>query len=141
MFLWIGLVVGCAAGGIPEARQGETGLAPCPDTPNCVSSGAAQPERRVAPIGYEGTRDEALRALLAALRELPRTEVVRIESDRVRAVQRSRVFGFVDDIEVRLPADEPVIHVRSASRAGYYDFGVNRRRVERLREAFGRHMD
>ena len=48
---------------------------------------------------------------------------------------RSKIFGFVDDLEFQLQAAQGLIAVRSASRTGYYDFGVNRRRVEALRAA------
>ncbi|NDY59068.1 DUF1499 domain-containing protein, partial [Desulfovibrio sulfodismutans] len=46
---------------------------------------------------------------------------------------RSKILGFVDDVEFYLPEDQDVIHIRSAARLGYYDFGVNRRRVEKIR--------
>jgi uncharacterized protein (DUF1499 family) len=56
--------------------------------------------------------------------------------DLVRAEFRSRL-GFVDDVEFRIDEAAGRIHVRSASRKGYWDLGVNRRRVETIREAFG----
>jgi uncharacterized protein (DUF1499 family) len=49
---------------------------------------------------------------------------------------RSLMFRFVDDVEFSLAASAGLIHVRSASRVGYSDFGVNRKRVERIRAAF-----
>jgi uncharacterized protein (DUF1499 family) len=58
------------------------------------------------------------------------------QSDYLHAEMRSLLFRFVDDIEFFLVADKGLIHVRSASRAGYSDFGVNRKRVERIRTAF-----
>ena len=50
------------------------------------------------------------------------------------------MFRFVDDLECRLDAENRVIHVRSASRVGYSDLGVNRKRVERLRARFGQEV-
>jgi uncharacterized protein (DUF1499 family) len=54
----------------------------------------------------------------------------------VHATFTSRVFRFVDDLEFYFVLDAPVIHVRSASRVGYSDLGVNRKRVEKIRKAF-----
>jgi len=58
------------------------------------------------------------------------------EGDYLHAEARSLLFRFVDDVEFLFDADKQVIHVRSASRTGYSDLGVNRRRVERIRRAF-----
>ena len=64
---------------------------------------------------------------------MPRTTIVTATGDYLHAVCRTRL-GFADDVECRLCHTDGVIHVRSASRLGYYDFGVNRTRVERLRQ-------
>lgn len=63
---------------------------------------------------------------------MPRTTLVTATDDYLHAVCRTRI-GFADDLECRLCRADGVIHVRSASRLGYYDFGVNRARVELLR--------
>jgi uncharacterized protein (DUF1499 family) len=57
------------------------------------------------------------------------------EAGYLHAVCRSRLFGWADDLELRIDTEAGVVHVRSASRVGYSDLGVNRRRVERLRAA------
>jgi uncharacterized protein (DUF1499 family) len=134
------VTAGCANG--PPERGGlqEDRLAPCPDAPHCVSSQAPAGPRRIEPLAYPGTRDAAREALLAAIRTLPRTKVLEIRPGYVHAIQRSAVFGFIDDLECVLPEDERFVHVRSASRVGYYDFGVNRARVERLRAEFRARM-
>ena len=115
-----------------------SGPVPCGSAPRCVASVDERRRHRVAPIGYTGTRGAARERLLAALAELTRVEVVTARADYVHAVARTRWLRFVDDLECWLPADQRLIHVRSASRVGYYDLGVNRDRVERLREAFNR---
>ena len=51
-------------------------------------------------------------------------------------MKNSIVFQFVDDVEFYFPPDQTIIHLKSASRKGHYDFGANRRRVERLRSTF-----
>jgi len=65
---------------------------------------------------------------------LPRSEIVTATDRYLHATLKSRIFGFVDDLELRLDPQTDVIHIRSASRSGHYDLGVNRRRVERLRK-------
>ncbi len=69
---------------------------------------------------------------------LPRVRIVEQTPRYLHAEARSRVFGFVDDLEFELHPDARRIGVRSAARAGYWDFGVNRRRVERLRRRLAR---
>ena len=115
-------------------------LAACPGAPNCVCSQSAEPARTVPAIGYAIERAVARDILLAELRSWPRTAIVERADDYIHATQRSRWFGFVDDLECHLPPDEALIHVRSASRTGYYDFGVNRARVDRLRRAVNRRL-
>ncbi|WP_045220595.1 DUF1499 domain-containing protein [Desulfonatronum thioautotrophicum] len=113
----------------------------CPSSPNCVSSMASDPVRRVEPLSYpEGQRDLAMRTLLNLLRNLPRTEIVHEETTIVRAVVRSALFRFQDDLEFHFDPAKPLIHLRSASRSGYWDLGVNRNRIERLRADFDRQM-
>jgi uncharacterized protein (DUF1499 family) len=77
--------------------------------------------------------EAAREALLGVLKAEPRVTLVASEPDCIQAEFKSRVFGFVDDVAFFFPAGQRVIHVRSASRSGYYDFGVNRKRVERMR--------
>jgi uncharacterized protein (DUF1499 family) len=108
----------------------------CPDSPNCVSSLSKDKSHFVEPLRYKGSRAEARQKLIGILNNMRRTRLVKIEKDHIQVEFRSLIFRFVDDVEFYLPADESIIHVRSASRSGYYDFGANRRRVERLRAAF-----
>lgn len=109
-------------------------LAPCPETPNCVSSGATDRAHWVAPLpAPDGPA--ALQRLKGALAENPRAEVVEEREGYLRAEFHIPVFGFVDDVEFLWSAPEKVLHVRSASRKGRWDLGVNRRRVERIRSA------
>jgi len=119
-----------------SAGAGDADLPPCPSSPNCVSSRDPDPSRRVDPIPFRGTAEEAREALETVLRSLPRATIVASSGSMVRAEFRSRL-GFVDDVEFRIDEAAGVIHVRSASRTGYWDLGVNRRRVEAIREAFG----
>ena len=114
--------------GMPSGR-----LAPCPSSPNCVCSEDPATRAFVEPIRLAGPADEVRRRLKAALEALPRTRVVAEEPGYLRAECRSRFLGFVDDLELRVDRGAGVVHVRSASRVGHSDLGVNRARVERLR--------
>jgi uncharacterized protein (DUF1499 family) len=111
-------------------------LAPCPDTPNCVCSQAADDAHRMEPIPFDGDPDTARERLKAVLARMPRTVVVEERGDYLRAEAVSLVFRFVDDVEFLIDRDAQVIHFRSASRVGRSDLGVNRRRMEEIRKAF-----
>jgi len=78
--------------------------------------------------------DEGWRAVRTAIEGLPRTKIVSSTDDYLHAECSSAVFGFVDDLELHLRPAEKLIAVRSAARLGYSDLGVNRKRVESLRE-------
>ena len=111
-------------------------LAPCPDRPNCVCSRSDAPARnRVTPFALSGDPRAAFARLKALLAETPRTTIAGEAEDYLHAVCRTRL-GFADDLEFALHPAERVIHVRSASRIGYYDFGANRARIEALRRRF-----
>jgi uncharacterized protein (DUF1499 family) len=113
-------------------------LAPCPSTPNCVSSDGEEPSQRVSPFQLAAPAAEAWRAARAAVLSLPRTQIVAETGGYLHAECRSAVFGFVDDLELHLRPAQGMIAVRSAARLGYSDFGVNRRRIERLRARLAR---
>jgi uncharacterized protein (DUF1499 family) len=113
-------------------------LADCPDSPNCVSSQSDAPEHRVEPFPLRGSASEALARLRSVLAAMPHTRIVEEQGNYLHAKATSLVFGFVDDVELLVDEGAKVIHVRSASRVGHSDLGVNRDRVERLREAYER---
>ena len=109
-------------------------LAPCGNRPNCVCSRVdAEARHRVEPFAVSGDAAGAFGRLKSLLAGMPRTVVITATDDYLHAVFRTRL-GFADDVECRLCHADGVIHVRSASRLGYYDFGVNRARVETLRQ-------
>jgi uncharacterized protein (DUF1499 family) len=107
------------------ARNGR--LAPPRRTPNCVSSQAdpADREHYIAPIQGD------IGAARKAVESLPRTRVIKAEVNYLYAEFRSKLLGYVDDVEFYF--DGSALQVRSASRLGRRDFGVNRERVEKLR--------
>ncbi len=108
----------------------------CPHSPNCVSSLSDNKKHFIEPFKYTGSLENARQNLINILENTRRARLVTIEKNYIHAESRSFIFRFVDDVEFFLPSEESIIHVKSASRSGYYDFGANRRRVERLRAAF-----
>lgn len=117
-----------------QAAEGVT-LRECPDKPNCVSSMIATDDKHyIEPIRYSGSKMEAMNTLMNLLVETERTRVVEAKGPYLYATYESKLFNFVDDVEFVFDHSEPVIHVRSASRVGYWDFGANRKRVEAIRD-------
>ena len=104
-------------------------------TPNNVSSQAepSDAEHSIAPIRYKGSAAEAMAAVRKAVESSERATVIRHEGNYLYAEFKSKLLGFVDDVEFTYDDKAGVIHVRSASRLGRRDFGVNRARVEALR--------
>lgn len=111
----------------------DTRLAPCPESPNCVCSDATDRPHRIAPLTLTVPADQAWRAVERLLSSQPRTTLVASSQGYLKAECRTRWLRFVDDLELELRPQARQIAVRSASRVGHSDLGVNRRRVEALR--------
>ena len=109
-------------------------LAPCPSSPNCVSTQAPKSDHRhyIDPVPFEDSPNAAMNRVVQEVTRRPRARIVKREGTYLRAEFRSRIFGFVDDVEFYLDPEEGLIHFRSAARKGYGDFGVNRDRMEEL---------
>lgn len=110
-------------------------LAVCPDRPNCVASDVADPRHAIAPLPRRGDTATAMACIALAVANLPGARIVLRRGDYLYAEFESRIMGFVDDVEFLADPAADVIRVRSASRLGYGDFGVNRRRIEAIRAA------
>jgi len=136
LFLMSGLCF--AQNGASVSGAGNGVLKACPNSPNCVSSQAGDTGHAVAPLTYSDSRAEAWARLKKVLSQMKRMTIVGENEEYIHAEARSLIFRFVDDVEFYFPSDEKVIHVRSASRVGYSDMGVNRKRVEEIRERFAK---
>lgn len=110
---------------------------PCPETPNCVSSQATRAEQKIEPILFVGVdRTIAYQALREVIASMPRAEVLVSRVDYMHVEFRSFWLGYRDDTEFALNDTTGRIEVRSASRLGKGDLGVNRKRVEEIRARF-----
>lgn len=125
----------CAALG-GDAGRIDGRLKPCPPAPHCVSSLALEPRHRVEAftLADPATGWARVAEVVAAQ---PRTTLVTREATYLHAEVSSPWGVYTDDLELLLGAGGRV-EVRSTSRIGYYDFGVNRERVEALRAALQR---
>ena len=132
------MLIGCS-GTKPDLGLKNGELMPCPKTPNCVNSQAADEEHYIKPIQFTGTMEEAKGRLLQILESEKRTKILAVDENYIRVEFTSALFRFVDDVEFYFPNKqdgERVIHIRSASRVGYSDLGVNRKRIEQIRSRF-----
>ncbi|MGD1804047.1 DUF1499 domain-containing protein [Dapis sp. BLCC M126] len=109
-------------------------LAPCPSSPNCVSSYSQDAQHGIASLGYNSDPKTAIANLKQIIESIPRTNIVKEEENYLYAEFTSKIMGYVDDVEFYVDEDANAIQVRSASRLGEGDLGVNRERVETIRE-------
>jgi len=109
---------------------------PCPNTPNCVSTQATDAKHKISPISYSGTLSEAKEKIINILSSLKRAKIITITENYIHTEVRTATFKFVDDVEFLFDDSVKVIQFRSRARSGYTDMGVNRKRMEKIREMF-----
>jgi uncharacterized protein (DUF1499 family) len=108
----------------------------CPRSPNCVSTFSTDSTHRIMPIPFIGTLEEARERMVKIVTSMKRTSIIKMDKEYLHLEFRSALFRFVDDVEFYFDEKEKLIHFRSASRSGYYDFGVNRRRMGKIRALY-----
>jgi len=111
-------------------------LSPCPGTPNCVSSQEKNSQHRIQPITFEGSLELAKERLHQVLNSMRGTRIITQDVVYWHVEFTTQLLRFIDDVEFYFDGSQSLIHVRSASRQGYWDLGVNRRRVETIRSRF-----
>ena len=131
----LGLITGCAQFSEHSTGLVNNQLTPCPSWPRCVSSVSAEAERRVEPFQLQPPFDARWDDAIATLAAMPRTRIVTRDKRYVHAEVTSPWGIYTDDLEMLLDRSRGRVDVRSSARLGYYDFEVNRERVEALREA------
>lgn len=120
--------------GLTACSQGVTTMtdrsqSPCGDKPNCVSTQDTREEYNLTPFTLtESTNIDAIEQVAL---ELPGAKTAVKEGNYLRIECTSKIMRFVDDLELKIEGDQLI--VRSESRVGYSDFGVNRKRAEQLR--------
>ena len=131
----LGLTTGCAQFSEHSTGLVNNQLTPCPSWPRCVSSVSADAERQVAPFQLQQPFGARWDDAIATLATMPRTRIVTRDERYVHAEVTSPWGIYTDDLEMLLDRSRGRVDVRSSGRIGYYDFEVNRERVEALREA------
>ena len=109
-------------------------LAPCKTSPNCVSS-QAEDKHYLSPINYKNLT-QARQVILTLVKELPNSKIIEKKQDYIRAEVKSGFFKFIDDVEFYFSEKEKKIHFRSAARSGYWDLGVNKKRMKEIKDQF-----
>ena len=110
-------------------------LKACPDKPNCVSS-MATGNHAIEPFRLTENSKLDTQKLIQLINNADTNVSITNNDQHIHVEFTSRIFRFIDDLDLIIDLKQNVIHVRSASRTGHYDFGVNRRRVETLRILF-----
>lgn len=141
VLLWVvggaAIVLGGCGGSAPNGLGVENGrLRPCPASPNCVGSMDLDSSAFIAPFGYTVDAAAAGQVLRQVVGGQPQATIIRDTQDYLHVEFRSKLLGFVDDVEFYFPSAVPQVEVRSGSRLGWWDMGVNRKRIERLRQLF-----
>jgi uncharacterized protein (DUF1499 family) len=111
-------------------------LAPCPNSPNCVSTQSQDPRHRIDPTPSTTSPADAQNALRRIIGSMERTKLIKEAPNYIHAEFRSKRMRYVDDVELYMDPEARVIYFRSSARLPYYDWGVNRKRMEEIRAAF-----
>ena len=111
-------------------------LAACPESPNCVLSQKSDPKHQIQPIRYTGSLEDTKDILNHVVRSMDDTRIITQNAVYWHIEFTSRWLRFIDDVEFYFVESEALIHLRSASRLGYRDFGVNRKRMKAIRSQF-----
>ena len=111
-------------------------LLPCPKSPNCVLSQASDPKHQIQPIHYSTSVETAKERLNQVILSMDGTRIITQDEVYWQVEFTTRWLRLIDDVEFYFPEFEALIHLRSASRSGYWDLGVNRKRVEEIRSRF-----
>lgn len=132
--IFIVMQTACLAGEQPMNVNKYQSLKACPTSPNCVSSQAVPSDKEHYIEPLRGLESPALsqQQLLVLLSSMAGCQVVEQEGSYLHVTFTSRWLRFVDDVEFLVGAEQ--IHMRSASRIGYSDFGANRKRLEQLHQ-------
>lgn len=109
-------------------------LAPMPKSPNAVSSQSEDPAKRVDPIPFNGDLKESYSWIRKGLEEYGNMEILKEDEDYIHVVNTTEAMKYKDDLEFYFDREAALIHFRSASRIGYSDGGLNRKRYEKLLE-------
>ena len=126
----------------PELGRNDRGeLTSCPAKPNCVCSQDSSPSHSIEPLEVRSNRADVIEVVCSVCTALPGSRLVVQEDDYARFEIRSRLFRFVDDVEILWDPIDYQLHFRSASRVGHSDMGVNRKRIEAVKRELSERLN
>jgi uncharacterized protein (DUF1499 family) len=131
--LILSIASGCFGKGPDEIGNDPSGLRSCPKSPNCVSSESKDEQHAIGPFHLKGDPKVSWPIIQDEIASIPKWRIVKATDNYIHVECKSRIFRFIDDLELSFNSSTGIISIRSASRTGYSDFGANRRRVELLR--------
>jgi uncharacterized protein (DUF1499 family) len=131
--LILSIAGGCSGKPPHEINTDPSGLRGCPKSPNCISSEAKDTQHAIEPFHLKGDPKVSWPIIRGEIASIHKWRIVMATGSYIHVECKSRIFRFVDDLELSLNSSNGIISIRSASRTGYSDFGANRRRVELLR--------
>lgn len=131
--MWSTILLTLFMGGLSLASDSYK-IKPCGNKPNCVSSTDQRPDFYFTPLNYTGSLAQAKDCIKNMILNKPRVRLITDSKNYLHFEFKSFLFRFVDDVEFLFNDDMKVIQLRSASRVGYSDWGVNRARLESLQQ-------
>lgn len=135
------MLTGCG-GNMPDTLGITNGkLSPCPDKPNCVVSHNYDEQHFIDALSYQSEFPAAYKKLLDAIAQMPGSKIITKNERYIHAEFTSRIMRYIDDVEFLFDREGKHIELRSASRLGHSDMGVNRERIETLRGIFEQSND
>ena len=129
-------ISGCSANRPENLGLKNNLLLPCPKSPNCVLSQESDSKHQIQPIQYNVSLEAAKERLNEVIHSMYDTRIITLNEVYWHVEFTTRWLRFIDDVEFYFMESEALIHVRSASRLGHWDFGLNRKRVEEIRFRF-----
>ncbi len=134
--LLIGSAIACQGTRPKNLGVTEGTFSSCPDKPNCVSSQASNDKQKVPPLPLKGNANESIDRLVQVIKAMGKAKVVEKRDNYLYVEFESSLLRYVDDVEFFASEKTGEIEVRSASRLGYSDLGVNRKRIESIRAVY-----
>ena len=128
------IISGCTGKTLEQTSDNRMMLGSCLPLPNCVSSNASISYNRIEPFELAMAKVDAWPLIRQAVLEIPRTVIDEEADDYLHAKTSSKLFRFVDNMELLYDPDKKLVSIRSSSVLGLYDMGANRRKIESLRK-------
>ena len=130
------MTFGCSKQPPDHMQFTEGNLSPCPNRPNCVSTQSHDSRHAMPPLPFLGTKDQSKNRIIEIIKGMERSKIIDTSDSYIHAQFRTRFLRFIDDVEFLFDDAARLVHFRSASRLGYYDFGLNRRRMSEISKLY-----